>query len=632
MKLTKYLMPFAALALLASCSDDKVVDPTVHGPATTAENDLYVTMRINQLGTRAGDDENVDHSTTTGFEGEEVGKDRENTIQSALLLFVPWDETNDIPADNKNLIAASVPNGNLKVVGTPGNYAATFNILRTELLEAITANATSSNNNQAEWEYKLFFIANPTNHILAKYINSTAGTTLNTANLFNTFELSADEDWYWSLTNPNFLMSTAEAPDTKKLKIEDVAPGTHTTEGNALNLGEVKVQRAMSRFDILPPSEEAYTIESKTTEPSDITVIFDAVALVNQATSANIFKVVGDAQGWYTWINAANTYKGTDYEWFRDESVSNYVYSPDQNKNYTRYLFDENDKQLDFTDDEVFEWKLISTLNEEDNTYTYPKQSSVETDPGYKIWRYVMENTIRPGSTTVEGSTKYNDLSQQAGVSTGVAFRAKMVGNAFPETTTEGSGVIYAYHNTVAGNFEALRQFNVVEGDAYDHLTDEEQQIATRLAAALENFNKAGEENTTGTYIPKTLVKAEDDVEGEYVITEEELKPYLPAVGFTNYAPTVVDGNNVYYCYYVYWNRHNNNGDPAVMGPMEFATVRNNVYKLSVNKVVQLGHPADPDDDPDPIKPDDPDESDQLWCEITCKVLPWSVRLNGIEF
>ena len=45
------------------------------------------------------------------------------------------------------------------------------------------------------------------------------------------------------------------------------------------------------------------------------------------------------------------------------------------------------------------------------------------------------------------------------------------------------------------------------------------------------------------------------------------------------------------------------------MGVMEFATVRNNVYKLSVNKITEFGHPGDPDDDPDPEDPGDPDES-----------------------
>ena len=87
-----------------------------------------------------------------------------------------------------------------------------------------------------------------------------------------------------------------------------------------------------------------------------------------------------------------------------------------------------------------------------------------------------------------------------------------------------------------------------------------------------------------------------------------------------------------YFCYYFYWNRHNDNGNNGVMGPMEFATVRNNVYKLSVTKLRQLGHPGDPKDDPTPDKPGDPDEEDVVYIDVKIEVLPWVVRVNNIEF
>lgn len=87
-----------------------------------------------------------------------------------------------------------------------------------------------------------------------------------------------------------------------------------------------------------------------------------------------------------------------------------------------------------------------------------------------------------------------------------------------------------------------------------------------------------------------------------------------------------------YYCYYFYWNRHNNNGLNGKMGPMEFAIVRNNVYKLSVTAVNRLGHPRNPDNDPDPFKPEEPDEDPRVYLTVDLKVLPWVVRVNEIEF
>lgn len=87
-----------------------------------------------------------------------------------------------------------------------------------------------------------------------------------------------------------------------------------------------------------------------------------------------------------------------------------------------------------------------------------------------------------------------------------------------------------------------------------------------------------------------------------------------------------------YYFYYYYKNRHNDNLDNGTMGAMEFATVRNNVYKLAVTNIKSLGHPRIPENDPDAPEPGTPDESDDLYITVTCKVMPWIVRINNIEF
>ena len=68
------------------------------------------------------------------------------------------------------------------------------------------------------------------------------------------------------------------------------------------------------------------------------------------------------------------------------------------------------------------------------------------------------------------------------------------------------------------------------------------------------------------------------------------------------------------------------------MGQMEFAVVRNNVYKLKVNTINEFGHPGDPGDDPDPEKPEDPDESPKTYFQLSVQALPWVVRVNTIDF
>ena len=42
-------------------------------------------------------------------------------------------------------------------------------------------------------------------------------------------------------------------------------------------------------------------------------------------------------------------------------------------------------------------------------------------------------------------------------------------------------------------------------------------------------------------------------------------------------------------CYYIWWLRHSNDGDDEKNGVMEYAVVRNNIYKVNVNSIYSLG-------------------------------------------
>ena len=68
------------------------------------------------------------------------------------------------------------------------------------------------------------------------------------------------------------------------------------------------------------------------------------------------------------------------------------------------------------------------------------------------------------------------------------------------------------------------------------------------------------------------------------------------------------------------------------MGPREFGVVRNNVYKLAVTKIKELGHPRISSNDPNKPKPDTKDENEDVYLTVETKVLPWVVRVNNIEF
>ena len=68
------------------------------------------------------------------------------------------------------------------------------------------------------------------------------------------------------------------------------------------------------------------------------------------------------------------------------------------------------------------------------------------------------------------------------------------------------------------------------------------------------------------------------------------------------------------------------------MGTMEFGVVRNNVYKLSVKSIHNLGHPRISENDPDKPTPETPNEDAKVYLEVAVEVRPWTVRLNEIDF
>lgn len=87
-------------------------------------------------------------------------------------------------------------------------------------------------------------------------------------------------------------------------------------------------------------------------------------------------------------------------------------------------------------------------------------------------------------------------------------------------------------------------------------------------------------------------------------------------------------GVSVYYqglCYYHFWIRHANNNNNQEMGVMEFAIVRNNIYRMTVNSI------SGPGSTTPPVDPEDPDEDTETMLDVTVNVLPWVIRNNNMD-
>lgn len=279
----------------------------------------------------------------------------------------------------------------------------------------------------------------------------------------------------------------------------------------------------------------------------------------------------------------------------------------------------------------------------------------------YHIWRYLTENTVADGED-----------DQMNGNSTGIVFKVQLLPdenlnnpnnywdrllyNALKDNTD--GPVLFAFSNNLFCSWHQV-QYAALKSAGYNANTTEQKLDRTgTFYKAVFGTGGAGtltitkEDGTTVVFTddlaedpdsPNALhvaVHHDDETDGSGVTTEGPewiaFRDATVANTFTIYEKfndgTEDAPNWGYFCYYYYWNRHNDNGDNDAMGPMEFAVVRNNVYKLAVISLKKLGHPRIPENDPDDPKPDTPDEKSDVYITVSVQVLPWVVRQNDIVF
>ncbi|MGM9769813.1 MAG: Mfa1 family fimbria major subunit [Candidatus Cryptobacteroides sp.] len=350
----------------------------------------------------------------------------------------------------------------------------------------------------------------------------------------------------------------------------DLAP--YTNPSTPFDLEDHYVERSMARFDYMARNKDnVYSMGD------DLTLTLTDAALINQSKKHYMFRrVAADVDLTENPVQVGGA--ETPLNWVVDTDWDNKVAA-----NFDAPLADPT----------IWGWTSLKSLTENDNWTGEADDDHKPSD--YKIWCYAKENTI-PGAD-----------KQKHDVSTGIVFKAEIKANESAsalKTAMATGNRIYAFQNVLYGTWENVKAAATASG------------ADPKLAAAYYQAIVGMTETATN---PVSATAAD--------------------AGFTGYSAVSENGGYHYYTYYYYWNRHNDNGDPYNMGIMEFAVVRNNVYKLCVDSIQRLGHPTpptptdpDPDPDPDPVDPEDPDESVNYYFTVTVKVLPWTVRVNHIEF
>ncbi len=600
MKINKFLLTFgliAGLGITSACSSD---EPVVNGPTEDDGSKFYASVCLTMSNTsRATEgDETAD--------GYEIGQDTENAISRVHIYLTTRDANGHYTIKAKGV----AKDENLDNIGsTPRpTYVAVFQ--GNEVRSLIESGQTE----------------------VYAFVNCNISTSLENSYTLRELSFEKTENMLYGVTN--LRMSGAPV----KLALPDVATLLrHDTKNNPylLTPQPIKVERCLARFDF----KSNYDNSEKKANYFEIKEgdnVYGAIEITEMA-------LINDQQNTYVWGRASEdgltNFSDQTHSTFK--LVSKYMEAP--HNWVASYTWDHQGDKTFFnefttaTPQNLKNWMKISDLTKDD----YDENWNPGTE-GYKIWTYVGENTIAKKS----GDATDVNTNQTKAVTTGVAFKGKIVNTAIPGF---GKGALYRYGMTIYGNFSAFAKAAVEENE-------DGAKVRPDLASA---FNRTWAEDENGTYEATFTTYFRDwirDANGKVIYygpngatTDKPTEGYEPKLGeyqennvtrkytlINNAADNSIYTydlvNGEYPVYYYYWNRHDDNGQSNKMGPMEFAVVRNNVYKLYINAINTWGHPNDPKKDPDPEKPEQPDESEDMYISVQCEVLPWTVRVNNIEF
>lgn len=659
-KFSKFFMSMLAMCTIAACSNDELENKPVVDPGASTDA-VYMNVTV-QLPTGPGTRSNTKPEGGSS-DGTEVGQDYENKVVSVLLVLAKTDNT---------LIGCAE-----KTEGTPkeenGNITAVQSISKSELGAYYGDDKKLTAEEQT---IRVFVFCNPTDALKRIFAGVSAGDATWYDQICTISEVpngECDNAAIWGGSNHQngFLMSSYEIAEKKLPK--DFADWDNFTkaenpfrltgmnlnilsesEGKIDNGNAIKVERSVARFDFRDGSKNS---DGTAANDNTYNVIYDDPKLkTNCLVQIKLEKMalVNMSKNFYYLRRVSDNGLGANSQLCETEINSNYVVDTDAtekdngsiiaNKTFSNHFNfclghtkEDGTWTIDETAREQWSTSLISEVldNEDDNDDDW---NSNKTKGNYKIWRYVTENTI-PGDVS----------NQKQGISTGIVFKGKMIATDY-DTNSElykaltntgelksSDPILYAYGEDLYVRWTEVRAMAIEQGanspmyKAVFGNTSVEPKVEKGTEKAVYS-NDAGSPDAKWNAWYNEEGVTDDTRDPKKLATFKESA--TEGAGFTLYERSYDQKTKSYgyYCYYYYWNRHNDNGNNGVMRTMEFAVVRNNVYKLAVNSISKLGHPRISDNDPDPVDPDDPDEDGDVYISVSVEVLPWVVRINNIDF
>ena len=543
-------MSLALLATSCSMSDDMECPPD---PAGGGTGKAYI-----QLSFRMADAQGTRANPTGGENGDghEAGQDYENKIEDAVAFLFNGNET---------------ANGSATTLVTPVYFSTvtrnpddTHYVTETKQADVETG------------EYNLIVVANPGDHWWE---------TISPLNLGAVRDHIQETAWKTNAdgTYTYFLMSSAAEP-TQTLKLEN-----SSEEEPATTI--VDVERMAARVDYLVKNQ--YECEDPMYDGA--TVKITGATIVNRLTAGSYLlkRTADDAQGTNLKYFGLETATGTDMQ------AINYVLDP-----WTALKTEANlqDTPCIVDGDQVAAAGLydaktyIPTRSDNPKDWAdYCKAGVDATEDDYLRVGYALENTTDRLST----SLNYN---------TGIVFKAQfhpvgVDGYTDEQTFFTYNGTIYPMLTDMMGQLNNQENFSTYTDKAINALTDWNglKSFAASFVSdptgyadyltefanehSTDVFTANAEELTWKYYLNNELGVVEDAQNGPQINqngVETRAKLYASSKELLR---TYYNGQ----CYYIWWLRHSNDGDDETNGVMEYAVVRNNIYKVSVNSIYSLG-------------------------------------------
>lgn len=476
-------------------------------------------------------------------DGQEKGQVNENEIKSAVAFFYQGSGTDGVNSSGTTPIMA-VATFNVGSYTEPGN-----GIDR-------TYTTTPQQVDLDDGTYNVLVVANPG-------ADWWTGQSLTLADVRNHIQTTA-----WTASGSNYsdfvMTSAADATLTLNSNPED-NPAKAT----------VDVERMAARLDYMN-SKDSY----ECTDPaySGATVKITGAALVNNLTA-----------GSYLLKRVADDVNGTNLSYLGNETA-------DENGAATNYVLDP--------------W----TASKNGNLYgTWFMNGS--SDPNWRAGYVQPGTSVSDGWLRIGYTLENTTAAEEAGsdYSTGVVFKAKF----YPKGVAnyQNGATFFALGNRLFASMEDMMTYVYgADFSQFDNKID-----ACTDWAALKTFAASLLDNDPSGY--KSFLQGQDEAQ-DLAQVKESLKWKAYMLNKCGYSASL--NNNVYSvtldqnedtstrealqpygtrtyedatCYYTWWVRHSNDNDDTKKGIMEYAIVRNNIYKLTVNSIYSLGGPVPGEDE-----------------------------------